>query len=286
MPDAERPAVEPLHLNGLADYHCHCDYSIDASGSIDDYCRAALTRGLVELCFTTHYDANPDSSDGVSFIRIKGIDKPATPENLAPYVDEVLKAHDKYYPLGLSVKLGLEFGWYAGCNEAIRALRERYPFEYMLCGIHELDNICFCCHDQFEKCFARFSVEEVADKYAAEVTAAAETGLFDTIAHLDYVRKYGLQYYGPKLDEQILSRGAGAMFEALKKSGTALEINTAGMRRPQADYFPRVKLLNLARRAGVSIRYLGSDAHCPEDVGYDFDAAASLISEHVELCED
>ncbi|MCP4685358.1 MAG: histidinol-phosphatase HisJ family protein [bacterium] len=286
MPDAEHPIVEPLFLDGLADYHCHCDYSIDATGSIDEYCRVALARGLVELCFTTHYDANATSGDGASFIKVKGKDQPANPDNLAPYVEEVLEAHDRYYPLGLSVKLGLEFGWYAGCEEEVAQLRGRYPFEYFLCGIHELENICFCCHDRFEACFSRFSVEEAVDKYAAEVAAAAETGLFNTIAHLDYLRKYGQNFYGPQIDDLFLSRGTESVFNALKRTGTALEVNTAGMRRQPADYFPRVKLLNQARRAGVDIRYLGSDAHRPEDVGYDFDAAASLITDHVAACLD
>lgn len=286
MPDNERPIIEPLNISGLADYHCHCDFSIDAVGSIDDYCRAALTRGLVELCFTTHYDADPGSDGGASFIRVKGKDKPANPDNLASYVEAVLEAHDKYYPLGLSVKLGLEFGWYAGCEKEVTALRERYPFEYMLCGIHELESVCFCCHDKFEKCFSRYSVEEVVDRYTAEVVTAAESKLFNTIAHLDYVRKYGLGFYGPQLDDLLLTRAAEPIFEALKSSGTALEVNTAGMRRQPADYFPRVKLVNLARRAGVDIRYLGSDAHTPHDVGYDFDTAASLVPDQTEVCED
>jgi len=286
MPDAERSHVEPLYLDGLADYHCHCDYSIDATGTIDEYCQSALTRGLVELCFTTHYDANPTSDGGASFIKIKGVDRPAVPDNLEPYVEDVLKAHDKFYPLGLSVKLGLEFGWYAGCEEVISSLRGRFPFEYMLCGIHELDGICFCCHDRFEKCLSRYSVEEMIDKYTAEVVSAAESGLFNTIAHLDYIRKYGTEFYGPTLDDLLIARGAEPMFKALKASGIALEVNTAGMRRRPADYFPRVKLLNIARRAGVDIRYLGSDAHCPEDVGYDFDAAAPLVSDHVAADQD
>lgn len=286
MSDASRPPIEPLHIKGLADYHCHCDYSIDATGTIDEYCQHALARGLVELCFTTHYDANPNSDGGASLISINGKHQPAVPENLAPYVDEVLAAHERYYPLGLSVKLGLEFGWYSGCEEEVQKLKSRYPFEYMLCGIHELENICFCCHDQYEKCFSRYSVEAALDKYAAEVVAAARCGLFDTIAHLDYVRKYGLSFYGVQLDDLMISRASQPIFEALIESKTVLEVNTSGMRRPMADYFPRVKLINHARRAGVAILKLGSDAHRPKDVGYDFDAAASLVTDQIVACLD
>ncbi len=275
MPDFE--SIEPLYLGGLADYHCHCDYSIDAEGSIDEYCQAAIRRGLVELCFTTHYDSSPASHGSANYILVKGEKKPAVPENLAAYVDDIQRAARKFRPMGLTVRLGLEFGWYPHCEDKVAELRDRYDFDYMLCGLHELDSICFCCSCCYEKCLSRFTVEEAVDRYVKELTDAARSGLFDTIAHLDYIRKYGAAFYGPRLDELLLARSAG-LFTALKESGTFLEVNTAGMRRGLKDYYPRVKLVNAARRAGVSVYYLGSDAHRPEDVGYDFDAAAPLAA--------
>jgi len=192
--------IERLDFEGLADYHCHCDYSIDASGTIDDYCQAALQRGLSELCFTTHYDAAPSLNAAEAVIRIDGERRPATPDNLAPYVDDVRAAAERYLPQGLSVKLGVEFGWYPGAEEAALRLKERFGFEYTLCGIHELDGLCFCCAHCYEKCFSRFAVQETVDRYVAQIVAAAESRLFNTIAHLDYIRKFGFKYYGADFD--------------------------------------------------------------------------------------
>lgn len=273
MPDTRR----------LADYHCHCDYSIDATGSIDEYCLAAIRRGLTEVCFTTHYDSNPDSRGKVNFIRVRGDKRPTTPESLAFYVEDVRHAHDKYYPLGLSVKLGVEFGWYAGCEENVRRLSEQFAFDYILCGIHELDNLCFCSRANFEQCFSLYQVDEITERYAAQVIRAAESGLFNTIAHLDYIKKYGARFYGPLLGEAFANH-LPEIFAALRLSGTALEINTAGVRNGPGDYYPSAEIITRARGAGVDVTYLGSDAHCPEHVGFDFEAASLLQSDSVGVC--
>jgi len=282
LPDTHK--IERLHLDGLADYHCHCDYSSDAKGSIDEYCDAAIERGLAEICFTTHYDSNPKYEGKPEFILVKGEKQPVKPEALAFYVEDVNRAAEKYLPMGLSVKLGLEFGWFEGCQEEVRSLKESFGFEFMLCGIHDLDNICFCCHTAFERCFSRYSMVEMVKAYVEQVIRAAESGLFNTIAHVDYIRKYGLKYYGPELEPVIKDHLPG-IFPALNDSGTALEINTAGLRQGIGSYYPGMGIVNIAKRAGVDINYLGSDAHRPEQVGHDFDAAGVLVPRPIGGCE-
>ncbi len=105
MPDLTTP--EPLTISGLADYHMHCDYSVDAVGSIDDYCMAAISRGLAEICFTTHYDSDFEVDFGDNYINVKGERHRVSVEALQPYVDDVRAAHEKFYQSGLSVRLGL-----------------------------------------------------------------------------------------------------------------------------------------------------------------------------------
>ena len=138
MPDSYENIIEPIHIEGVTDYHCHCNYSIDAEGSIDEYCEAALRRNLAEICFTTHYDFNPESDGRANLIRINGEKMPPTIDNLAPYVDDVYRAAEIYYLKGISVKLGIEIGWHNGCEEEVQKLCDRYQFDYILCGIHEI----------------------------------------------------------------------------------------------------------------------------------------------------
>jgi histidinol-phosphatase (PHP family) len=274
-----------LHTSGLTDHHCHCDYSIDAVGTIDDYCRAAVDKGLASLCFTTHFDTNPRGDGKDNFIRVGGKDLPTNAVNLKPYVDDVLASAEQYLEHGLLVRLGIEIGWYEGCEETVLRLKERYDFDHVLCGIHELSDICFCCSHSFERCFASFDDSAaMVEAYFRQVVEAARTGLFDAIAHFDYYRKYGLRYFGPDLDSAFKPFVKDLASE-LKASHTPLEINTAGLRKGLDTWFPTPALLTALKREGTDVLYLGSDAHRPEDVGFDFDAAVNLLSESPVVCE-
>ena len=283
MPDLKE--IVPLAVTGLADYHCHCDYSVDATGSIDDYCRAALKRNLAEICFTTHYDVNPRSVDGLGQMSVDGEQRPADHESLSMYVEDVRLAHERYYPLGLSVLLGLEYTWFRGCEEDVQKLKDNFGFDYLLCGVHEIEDICYCCSHLYERCFERYSVEKMAETYFREVTAAAKTRLFNTIAHLDYYRKYGAQYYGQSV--HLAHRPyMNDVFAALRASGTALEVNTAARRKGLDSFYPQMEIINAARRAGVDVIHLGSDAHAPEQVGADFEEASMLVPQIAGGCDD
>jgi histidinol-phosphatase (PHP family) len=109
--------------------------------------------------------------------------------------------------------------------------------------------------------------------------------LFECLAHLDYLRRFGLAYFGPALDAEIMSRCQSDLFPVLAASRTVLEVNTSAIRRGLEPYYPRIPLINAARRAGVDVHFLGSDAHRPEDVGWDFDMAAALASQATLGCD-
>lgn len=272
--------IEPLQIEGIVDNHVHCDYSVDAQGTIEEYCEAALKRNLSEICFTTHFDCNPNSDRRMSFIRVNNEKLPATIENLAPYVDHVRRAADEYFLKGLSVKLGVEFGWYDNSEAIAERLKEAYPFDYFLCGIHEIEDLCFCCHSTYKECFERYKLEEAVSKYYQTVNRAISTGLFDTIAHLTYYIKYGKVFYGDEIitaHEDHLSE----LFSQFKKYDTAMEINTAGIRYGSGDYYPSIKIINEAKKNGVRVDRLGSDAHQPNQVGFEFELAAAFVPDNV-----
>lgn len=277
--------IEPLVGEGLCDYHCHCDFSVDAVGTIDEYCQAALRRNLAELCFTTHYDTNYKVDYSDNYIRIDNKKVQANPDNLQAYVDAVHHAQDAYYPLGLSVKLGLEFGWYENAEKSAEEIKKRYDFDYFLCGTHQLENRCFWGHGDDKGSFDLMSLDEFAERYFASLTRAAESGLFDTIAHLDYYKRKAYKYYGDEVAEAHLPH-LDQLFDALKRTDTGIEINTAAQRHGHDDYYPKIEIINAAKKAGVKVVRIGSDAHHPGQVGYDFEMAAALIPSMITGCED
>ena len=60
--------------------------------------------------------------------------------------------------------------------------------------------------------------------------------------------------------------------EVLADAGLAIEISTAGLRKPCAELYPSDEFLALAAAAGLPI-VISSDAHRPAEVGLDFAAA-------------
>jgi histidinol-phosphatase (PHP family) len=78
------------------------------------------------------------------------------------------------------------------------------------------------------------SLREIVAPAFDEVEAAARSGLFDALGHLDVVKRY----LHPFVTKDALA-GAPELYEpilrALVDSGTSLEINTSGLRHPVGE---------------------------------------------------
>ena len=60
--------------------------------------------------------------------------------------------------------------------------------------------------------------------------------------------------------------------EGIAESGIAVEVSTAGLRKPVGELYPARAFLEMVLDAGNPIA-LSSDAHTPEDLGRDYDQA-------------
>ena len=66
--------------------------------------------------------------------------------------------------------------------------------------------------------------------------------------------------------------------EGIAESGIAIEVSTAGLRKPVGELYPARAFLEMVLDAGNPIA-LSSDAHTPEDLGRDYDQALELLEE-------
>ena len=69
------------------------------------------------------------------------------------------------------------------------------------------------------------------------------------------------------------------MMETIKRHDLCIEINTAGLRKPVHEIYPSEQVLSIASELQVPLT-LGSDAHVPEHVAADFDAAIELLEHY------
>jgi histidinol-phosphatase (PHP family) len=104
------------------------------------------------------------------------------------------------------------------------------------------------------------SLDEVVAPYYAEIIAAARSGLFDTIGHLDVVKRY----LHPLITAADLATRPDLQEPALRaiiESGTALEVNSSGLRYPGAETYPSAAVVARYRELGGDRVVVGSDAH-------------------------
>jgi histidinol-phosphatase (PHP family) len=237
-----------------ADYHMHTPLCRHATGDPVDLAARALELGLAEIGFSDH---NPMPQDDFDTWRMPLSD-------LDEYVRRVEIARRQF--TGLSIKLAMEVDFLPGCEDWVRDLAQRYPWDYFIGSVHYVSRS-FAIDDpgQIGQWRGRDPME-IWTAYFERLTMAAESGLFEIIGHADLCKKF---CFYPKEDYQPL---VAKFLEAARKHDVAIELNTAGLRKDCKEIYPSQKMVDLAAKIGVPITF-GSDAHAPHEVGMAFDEA-------------
>lgn len=238
----------------------HTPLCLHATGTPAEYAAQAVQVGLREIGFSDH---SPMPQDGFDNWRMRR-------DQLDRYVDDVQRVrHD--FPQ-LTVKLALEVDYLPGHEEWIRELATLHPWDYLIGSVHyvadgwDIDN-----PHKLDQWRGR-DVFAVWSEYFERLTAAAASGLFQIIGHADLPKKFG---HRPERDCTPLYE---RFLDAAAATGTAIELNTAGLRKPCKEIYPAAALLRLAAQKHVPITF-GSDAHAPSEVGLNFADAVQLARE-------
>jgi histidinol-phosphatase (PHP family) len=131
-------------------------------------------------------------------------------------------------------------------------------------------------YDKYDIWSAASSPEKVWQTYFEWLGQAAASGMFDILAHPDLVKYWGpSQRPWPGRDLRYYYEAA---MEGIAESGIAVEVSTAGLRKPVGELYPARAFLEMVLDAGNPIA-LSSDAHTPEDLGRDYDKALELLED-------
>lgn len=241
------------------DYHMHTPLCRHAVGSPTELAAQAVRLGLGEIGFSDHAPMPEDDFDDW---RMKF-------SELDQYADDVEAAREAYP--NLTIKLALEVDFIPGYEDWIERLAEAHPWDYLIGSVHYVGG--WAIDSPFEKeRWAGRDVFQIWSAYFDLLSAAARSGLFETIAHPDLCKKFGNV---PERDCRGLFRG---FLEAARAGGVAIELNTAGLRKDCGEIYPSLDFLKIARELGVPITF-GSDAHAPGEVGMGFPEAVGLARE-------
>jgi histidinol-phosphatase (PHP family) len=250
----------------LVDYHMHSHVSHDAVGSVAEHVRAAEERGLAEICFTEHLDFFP-AADGLSCATIPNEDQ------LLGYLEEVSAARQH---AGIAVRAGLEVDYKPEADRWVRELLGRIDFDFLLGSVHNVGT--WPVSGPPEMALAYFQergAEQGCLDYLAVLEQAVATDLFDSVAHLDLMKRFrpenGALMKRGRLRDKIVE-----ILDLMASNGTGIEVNAAGLVHDPREAYPSLYLLTLARERGVEVLTVGSDSHRPETVGRQIETAISL----------
>lgn len=258
------------------DWHVHPDFSPDAKGSVRDYCTVARRAGLAGLCFTTHYEPDPARATKER-VKVDGELWPVDSDWVGRYLETIASARVDFPDLVLLA--GVEVGFEPGLEEITADFLGRHRFDFVLGSVHSIEHVALSSGaEQFE--FAEWArrqgSERVMASYYSRVAAAAESRLFDALGHLDIYRKYAVRHLGIRLLDAV-ERELPRALSAIARSGTAIEVNTSAFRRGDDEPYPARAIIESALAAGVRKFTIGSDAHCPADVGAGLVKARCLL---------
>ena len=223
----------------LTNYHTHTYRCKHATGTDEEYVRAAVDAGFSVLGFSDHapfYYPN----GFVSHYKM-------TPGELPEYVGSVLSLKEKYKS-EIDVRLGLEVEYYPELWDRALELWETCGIEYIILGQHYVGK---------EYLDARRTIKPSDDdtlcEYVRLCTAAMKTGKISYLAHPDVINHVG--------NESLWTREMTRLIECAMEYDVPLEFNLLGLF--EGRNYPTDRFWRLAGQLNPKT-VIGNDAHTPK----------------------
>jgi len=244
----------------MHDYHVHTHYCRHATGSLEEYARVAVGRGLSEICFTPHVPL-PSWRPGFFGGRMR-MDPPEFPR----FLDELERVRGRFPEL--TILAGVEADYVEGTEEYLQDFLSRWPLDLVLMSVHFVRKW----PDPwwvFELPPDRGPIERIYDEYLEALQAGAETGLFDCVAHFDLIKQPGvplMEHHRAEVDRII---------SICRDRGMSAEVNVSGIRKAVGEPYPSWEIVDRMAALGLPL-VPGADAHEPDLVGQGLETLASL----------
>lgn len=252
--------------DAVIDMHVHTWRCRHAEGTTAEYVEAAVRRGIRVLGFAEHLPLPPELLEldpHAAFYAMPAAELPG-------YLAEVRSAAESAESEGgPRVLLGLEADLHPGNEEHVQRILTGVDVDFVLGSVHYIDGWAFDDPDRQDG-YERWSNDTLWERYFTDVVSAVRSGLADVIAHPDLVKKFR------RFPKSNPSELYAAFADAAADAGIAVEVSTAGLRKPCAEIYPSETLLRVLHDRGVPVT-IGSDAHAPSDVGYAYERAVDIL---------
>jgi histidinol-phosphatase (PHP family) len=144
--------------------------------------------------------------------------------------------------------------------------------DFVLGSVHFLEGDWAFDHAGEEAEFERRNINEVYVDYFERIRAMATCGLVDCMAHLDLVKIFGFR---PTNELTALLDG---ILDEIKNANLAIELSTAGWRKPVGELYPSDEIIRVALAKGIPFT-TASDGHSHVQEGENFERLSAKMAE-------
>jgi histidinol-phosphatase (PHP family) len=249
----------------IADYHVHSNFSGDSQTPMEQMIDRAIQLGLRKLCFTDHMDYDYPHKGGISF--------EFDPEI---YVAKLQQLKEKYAKQ-IEILTGIELGLQPQVADYYQYLMNKYSFDFAIGSTHVVDYV----DPYFPVFWEHRTKDEGIRAYFQSIidNCKLHKDYFNVNGHLDYIIRYAPTTDGMKADysyddyKDLLDE----VLKTILQCGKGIEINTAGYKYGLGYAHPKIEILKRYRELGGELITIGSDAHKPEHLCYDFNLVPELL---------
>jgi histidinol-phosphatase (PHP family) len=251
----------------LTDYHTHLrpddpeatPESYFTPENVERYRDAARAAGIEELGVAEHIHRFTDALE----VWDHPFWRESARDDLGAYCEFVA---------GTPLRLGIEMDFVPGREDRIASLLDRYEFDYVVGSVHFVGDGAVD-YRVFDVWSDGADPDRLWRRYFETLAEAARSGLYDILAHPDLIKYWGDQRPTPQRDPRFHYEPA---IEAIAESGVAVEVSTAGLRKPVGELYPSGAFAEMCVDAGAAFS-LSSDAHVPEDIGHEYEATVETM---------
>ncbi len=242
------------------DTHMHCRFSGDSTADPKAMIESSIEKKLEGICFTDHIDWDYPGPTPFHF------DPEEYMQTLQPLAEQ--------YSSQIRVHIGVELGLQPHLKERYHAFVEAADFDQVIGSSHVVHGFDPYCPEFYE---GKTQDGAYLEYFTSILENLAVFDDFDVYGHIDYVVRYGPNKnsgYSYRKFQDVIDE----ILKTLIAKGKGIELNMAGFKYGLHHPHPTEEILKRYKELGGEILTLGSDAHAPDQIAYDYHRLSSLLA--------
>lgn len=253
----------------VQDFHLHSGFLQHTKGSIFEFAKEASLLDYSKIAITEHFSypfSFEESNFNKNYDTLKSEKRFINQSRKSMCLDDYIATFSNVREQvpDIEIVVGIEADYFVGMDNKLKIALSKKQLDYCLGAVHYIkdpnsENFVHVSSSDFVALNSRLGENFIYESYFSCLVSAVKSGLFDCIAHIDYLKKKFKSYSEEKampFIEEILK-------EMVKKN-VGLEINTNGFFDVGENYASQEIVENFLRLGGQKI-VIGSDSHSVEE---------------------